>query len=234
MECIEHLSLFENITQEPITHFQPFCQALRRCGRSSPKAKTIFNLLADWIACLHFLWAACLWWPAYPHRFRGAGCRAHRSRTEWSFAAWSFPRSAHHLVNGFLWNALAFVNRRNVYNNHLKMIIQRLLTIAENQWDDQRCRPIHHYPFTSSYNFGNLDTTFAGIAGRSITSPYCLPLPESYSEPLFNFITARNALIHCFLIRKAWQHPARANKIRPRAGISFAYLRPCRPLSRDF
>ena len=37
-----------------------------------------------------------------------------------------FHNLLHHLIDGFLWNALAFVNRRDFYSSHLEIIIQPL------------------------------------------------------------------------------------------------------------
>ena len=50
---IENLTLFEHITQEPITLFHAFCQILRRMD-DQIQTKSIFNLLADFNGLLHF------------------------------------------------------------------------------------------------------------------------------------------------------------------------------------
>src|SRR5688500_4848957 len=81
-----------------------------------------------------------------------------------------FHNLFHYLINGFLWNALAFVDRWDFYNCHREGIIQPLWNQNKNETAAPSSRPIHHFLF-ASYNFGNLLTTFAAVAGRSIFPP---------------------------------------------------------------
>src|SRR5687768_6795286 len=78
----------------------------------------------------------------------------------------SFHNLLHHLINGFLWKALTLVNRRDFYNGHRNIIIQPLFIRINNTGR----HPTFYRPVYSivNYNFGNLLTTCAAMAGRSI------------------------------------------------------------------
>src|SRR6266508_4053038 len=83
-----------------------------------------------------------------------------------------FHNLFHHLINGFLWNTFALVNCWNFYDCHLDSIIQPLFILLKQMGRRPTSAvPSSHFPLLTFYNFGNRLTTFAAVAGRSMTPP---------------------------------------------------------------
>ncbi len=127
---INNLTFFDDINQKPIVHFQALLKVLRRVNDQVQPEHNI-QTTVDFQGLFDFPQRR-VHDDQHIHIAFGARVPARiRAEQDDLLRLEVLHDLLHHLVNGFLWNALAFVNRRDAYGNHLEMIIQRLLTCSE-------------------------------------------------------------------------------------------------------